>query len=239
MKASTALILAGLLAAPHTALAKGQDEARSLAVCAWQKVPQTAAALARVKPEKRMIYDEVSSTRAAPFMRVYAACDAEKKALFAAAKTQGTDYERSEAVYQFLVSLKKAQPAIVPADGFTTRVFRCEARFVDLPAQSAPAKVWWGFGADPFAGSSLGSKAEVFNNQFAVTAADIAAIEKRGDGVRNLHDLLMRGQSQQMGEFETHAAGMASGKAFLIKPTGNNSICRTVAPTGELTDAQS
>ncbi len=214
------------------ASASSRDAANALAKCAWEQVPETARVLKDKRVKKNIVYDEVGNTlpmHAAPFMRVYAACGDEKAAL-------QTFVDRDEVAYRFLRQLKRAEPDLVSQDSFETPVFICEAHFPDKSADGRPPMVWWGYGEDRFA-SQLGQRAALYNNQVTITLADIAAIEKRGNGAANMADLLKQTEEQEVIEVESYEAGMAGKVAFKIKPTEANSKCKLVNPRGELIDA--
>jgi hypothetical protein len=227
-------ILCSVLASGYStvASASSREAAAALANCAWERVPETAQALLDKRVKKNIIYDEVGNTlpvHAAPFMRVYAACSDEKAAL------EGF-VGRREVAYRLLRQLKREKPDSVQADTFETPVFVCEARFPDRFEDESAAIVWWGFGEDRFA-SQLGVKATVFNSQVNITFADIAAIEKRGNGAANFANLLSQTEGQEVIEVETFDGGMASEKAFKITPTEANSKCKLVNARGELINA--
>lgn len=221
-------LVSSLLLSFSPAWANGEDEARDLANCAWQNVPVTAVALSELRPKRNVQYDPLDSMNAGGFMRAYAACLAEKKALEA-------QVNANEISYVFLKALARTRPKVLSADSFEASVFKCEARFADHELD-APAAIWWGYGDDRFA-RQLGWQGKLFNSQVTITAADIMAIEKRGSGVDNLVKLLQQTEEQKISEVEIYEEGMASGTAFRIKPTERNSKCRIVSPTGALSDA--
>lgn len=217
-----------LLLSFSPASANGEDEARALANCAWQNVPVTASALSELRPKRNVQYDPLDSANAGGFMRAYAACFGEKKALAAQVKA-------NEISYFFLKALARTKPKVLGADSFQSTVFKCEAHFLDHELD-APAVIWWGYGDDRFA-RQLGWQGKLFNSQVKITAADLLAIEKRGNGVANFAQLLQQTEDQKIAEVETHEEGMASGTAFRIKPTERNSKCQIVSPSGALSDA--
>ncbi len=234
MKATLSLILSVALVGgfPAMASANSRDAAKALAQCAWEQVPKTARALKEKRVKKNIVYDEVGNTlpvHAAPFMRVYAACGDEKAAL-------ETFVDRDEVAYRLLRQLKRAEPDDVAQDAYTTPVFVCEAHFPDHKSDGQPPIVWWGYGEERLS-SQLGQRASLYNSRVTITLADIAAIEKRGNGAANLADLLKQTEEQEVIEVATYEEGMASKKAFKIKPTEANSTCRLVSPNGELSDA--
>jgi len=222
-----ALVLS-LLLSFSPASASGEKEARVLANCAWQNVPVTAAALSELRPKRNVQYEPLDSMNSGGFMRVYAACFAERKAL----QEQVSENELS---YYLLKALARSRPKVLGADSFQTPVFRCEARFVDHE-DIAPAAIWWGYGDDRFA-RQLGWQGKLFNSQVSITAADILAIEKRGNGAANFAQLLQQTEEQMIADVETHEEGIASKTAFRIKPTARNSKCQIVSQSGALIDA--
>lgn len=213
----------------NAAYAKGDTEARALATCAWENVSDTATVLAEIKPKKMHVYDGIAREGAAPYMRVYAACETEWKAL---KKSVGN----TKASYKMLKYLRKTKPKVAVSDRFSMRVFRCVARFPKLTTDDQPAGIWWGYGEDAFK-EQLGATYTLFNSQIEITMADLAAIEKRGDGATNFAALLEKTSNQEVAEVETYEAGLESGKSFRIKAVVSNSKCQTVLPNGELTDA--
>lgn len=217
-----------LLLSFSPASASGDEEARVLANCAWQNVPMTAAALSDLRPKRNVQYDPLDSINAGGFMRIYAACFAEKMSLQA-------QVGENELSYHLLKALARSKPKVLGPDSFQVSVFKCEARFTDHEAD-APAAIWWGFGDDRFA-KQLGWKGKLFNSQVTITAADILAIEKRGNGASNFAQLLQQTQDQTIAEVETHEEGMASKTAFRIRPTTSNSKCQIVSQSGALIDA--
>jgi len=229
MRIFVALGCAATLLVPQSTLARGGDEVTALAVCAWDRVPATAAVLSEKKAKKRVIYDEPEIEGAGPFMRVYAACEAERAALVEAP-------ERSERAYLLLKAIRKVKPDTVPDETFHTTVYRCTANFADKSDLDQSPMIWWGYGEDRSA-SQLGSKKSVFNNQVSITAADLAALEQRGDGLQKMLDLLEQAEKQDTLEVETYGEGIASEKAFVIKATEANTSCQIVTPEGELANA--
>lgn len=223
---SLGLILGGLLVPPP---AFAREEAASLAECAWLNVPSSALLLVDKRARQGTIYDDLDNPNAGPFYRIYAACGVEKRALL-------ESVDSVDVSYRLLRELRRSKPANVGQDLFVDPIFRCEAKFADQAEDTSPSMVWWGFGEDRFA-SQLGSKASLFNSQVTISAEDFLAVEKRGNGAANFAELLKQTEEQEKIEVETHAEGMASGKAFRIKPVEQNTSCQILSPDGSLIDA--
>jgi len=224
MRAGVFAALLGFGAIGFASPASADDARDALVRCAWSQASTTSATLVeRVRFDRQYIYDAEGSPTVGLIMRILAACPAERAAL-------GHGSERREELRRFLRRLRSEKPQTVSPDVFAEPVFRCESRFLDA-AESAPAAIGWGYGAD-LSQHQLSHSSTIEGHSAIVSSGsldDPAALSR-------LLEQAERAETEAL-ETETLAEGRASGRAFRLKDGGGARVCKFVHPDGSYTDA--
>lgn len=205
----------------------GSNEAL-MAKCAWSEAPATAATLvARVKFDKRYVYDADGSPTVGPLMRLRAACWEQGKAF---AEASGTPLARFDN-RKFLKILAESKPAEIGADRFAGTVRRCEFRFLDASKDDRPASVVWSFDAGG-GFKEMDRREEMLG--FTFTDAEFKALMSPN---KSPASVLRRAEAAKPVRVSTMAAGKASGQPYAVDYEAAAQRCRVVKADGNYEDA--